>query len=182
MLRKRCVIWETCLLVFGVLFAFYLMGCNHRIDSGEVNEAENEKQKMKEKKIEEKVVEEIVEICLESYTKAEKEDKLDDLEMIRELLDKLGKNGYTAVDSENQMNMTEHEKLLQFCEAVEAKKRSHMTVVEVSGKGSCIIREMETKNGDVKLIRNYYVYGDEKMELSSKDTYHAESWEYTEDF
>ena len=51
MLRKRCVIWETCLLVFGVLFAFYLMGCNHRIDSGEVNEAENEKQKMKEKKI-----------------------------------------------------------------------------------------------------------------------------------
>ena len=125
MLRKRCVIWETCLLVFGVLFAFYLMGCNHRIDSGEVNEAENEKQKMKEKKIEEKVVEEIVEICLESYTKAEKEDKLDDLEMIRELLDKLGKNGYTAVDSENQMNMTEHEKLLQFCEAVEAKKRSH---------------------------------------------------------
>lgn len=181
MLRKRCVIWETCLLVFGVLFAFYLMGCNHRIDSGEVNEAENEKQKMKEKKIEEKVVEEIVEICLESYTKAEKEDRLDDLEMIRELLDKLGKNGYTAVDSENQMNMTEHEKLLQFCEAVEAKKRSHMTVVEVSGKGSCIIREMETKNGDVKLIRNYYVYGDEKMELSSKDTYHAESWEYTED-
>lgn len=82
MLRKRCVIWETCLLVFGVLFAFYLMGCNHRIDSGEVNEAENEKQKMKEKKIEEKEVEEIVEICLESYTKAEKEDRLDDLESI----------------------------------------------------------------------------------------------------
>lgn len=37
------------------------------------------------------MVEEIVEICLESYTKAEKEDRLDDLEMIRELLDKLGK-------------------------------------------------------------------------------------------
>ena len=88
---------------------------------------------------------------------------------------------YTAEGILNQMNMTEHEKLLQFCEAVEAKKRSLMTVVEVSGKGSCIIREMETKNGDVKLIRNYYVYGDEKMELSSKDTYHAESWEYTED-
>lgn len=162
MLRKKCVIWKTCLLVFGVLVAFYLTGCNHRIDKGEANEAENEKQKMKEKEIEEKEVEEIVEICLESYTKAEKEDKSDDLEMIRELLDKLGKNGYTAVDSENQMNMTEHEKLLQFCEAVEAKKRSYMTVVEVSGKGSCIIREMETKNGDVKLIRSYYVYGDEK--------------------
>lgn len=37
--------------------------------------------------------------------------------MICELLDKLGENGYTAVDSENQMNMTEHEKMLQFCEA-----------------------------------------------------------------
>ena len=68
-----------------------------------------------------------------------------------------------------------------FCEAVEAKKRSCMTVVEVAGKGSCIIRKMETKSGDVKIIRSYYVYGDGKMELSSKDTYKAESWEYTED-
>ena len=56
-----------------------------------------------------------------------------------------------------------------------------MTVVEVAGKGSCIIRKMETKSGDVKIIRSYYVYGDGKMELSSKDTYKAESWEYTED-
>lgn len=176
MLRKKKVIWKTCLLVIGALLVFYLVGCDHRGADEEVNEAGNEKLKAEEKE-----GGEIVEICRESYTKAEKEGKLDDLDMIRELLDKLGENGYTAVDSENQMNMTEHEKLLQFCEAVEAKKRSCMTVVEVAGKGSCIIRKMETKSGDVKIIRSYYVYGDGKMELSSKDTYKAESWEYTED-
>ena len=73
--------------------------------------------------------------------------------MIRELLDKLGKDGYTAVDSENQMNMTEHEKLLQFCEAVEAKKRSHMTVVEVSGKGSCIFGRSEERRVGKECLR-----------------------------
>ena len=176
MLRKKKALWKTCLLVIGALLVFYLVGCDHRGADEEVNEAGNEKLKAEEKE-----GGEIVEICRESYTKAEKEGKLDDLDMIRELLDKLGENGYTAVDSENQMNMTEHEKLLQFCEAVEAKKRSCMTVVEVAGKGSCIIRKMETKSGDVKIIRSYYVYGDGKMELSSKDTYKAESWEYTED-
>lgn len=129
MLRKKKAIWKTCLLVIGALLVFYLVGCDHRGADEEVNEAGNEKLKAEEKE-----GGEIVEICRESYTKAEKEGKLDDLDMIRELLDKLGENGYTAVDSENQMNMTEHEKLLQFCEAVEAKKRSCMTVVEVAGK------------------------------------------------
>lgn len=52
MLRKRCVIWETCLLVFGVLFAFYLWAVI-TVDSGEVNEermkAENERKKDRRK-------------------------------------------------------------------------------------------------------------------------------------
>lgn len=54
-----------------------------------------------------------------------------------------------------------------------------MTVVEVAGKGSCTIRNMETKNGEVNIIRRYYVYEEGEIKLSSEDIYWAESWEYT---
>ena len=90
-------------------------------------ESENaDKTVMKRSKSEEKEAEEILEICSKTYAKAEKEGKLDDLEMIRDLIKELGEKGFTAVDSENQVNMTEYEKLIQFSEKAEAKKnRTH---------------------------------------------------------
>ena len=45
MLRKKKVIWKTCLLVIGALLVFYLVGCDHR----GANEAGNEKLKAEEK-------------------------------------------------------------------------------------------------------------------------------------
>lgn len=116
-----------------------------------------------------------------AYAKAEKEGKLDDLEMIRDLIKELGEKGFTAVDSENQVNMTEYEKLIQFSEKAEAKKNGRMTVVEVAKGGSCIIRNMETHDGIVNMIRSYCIYENGKLKQSSEDIYRTESWEYTED-
>lgn len=56
-----------------------------------------------------------------------------------------------------------------------------MTIVEVAKDGSCIIRNMETKDGNVNVIRTYYVYEDGELKLSSEDLYRAESWGYTKD-
>ncbi len=54
-------------------------------------ESENaDKTVMKRSKSEEKEAEEILEICSKTYAKAEKEGKLDDLEMIRDLIKELG--------------------------------------------------------------------------------------------
>lgn len=145
-------------------------------------ESENaDKTVMKRSKSEEKEAEEILEICSKTYAKAEKEGKLDDLEMIRDLIKELGEKGFTAVDSENQVNMTEYEKLIQFSEKAEAKKNGRMTVVEVAKGGSCIIRNMETHDGIVNMIRSYCIYENGKLKQSSEDIYRTESWEYTED-
>ena len=116
--------------------------CKKKKDSGNTDiqsvrqESENaDKTVMKRSKSEEKEAEEILEICSKTYAKAEKEGKLDDLEMIRDLIKELGEKGFTAVDSENQVNMTEYEKLIQFSEKAEAKKNGRMTVVEVAKGG-----------------------------------------------
>lgn len=56
-----------------------------------------------------------------------------------------------------------------------------MTVVEVAKGGSCIIRNMETHDGIVNMIRSYCIYENGKLKQSSEDIYRTESWEYTED-
>ena len=150
---KRKGIWKRGVVVSGIMLAMNLSGCSFFVkkDSGNTDiqsvrqESENaDKTVMKRSKSEEKEAEEILEICSKTYAKAEKEGKLDDLEMIRDLIKELGEKGFTAVDSENQVNMTEYEKLIQFSEKAEAKKNGRMTVVEVAKGGSCIIRNIYT--------------------------------------
>ena len=50
--------------------------------------------------------EEIINICIDLYKKAAEENKIDDLEMIRSIVNQFGENGYPAVDSRNQIDMT----------------------------------------------------------------------------
>ena len=86
-------------VVSGIMLAMNLSGCSFFVkkDSGNTDiqsvrqESENaDKTVMKRSKSEEKEAEEILEICSKTYAKAEKEGKLDDLEMIRDLIKELG--------------------------------------------------------------------------------------------
>ena len=43
-----------------------------------------------------------------------------------------------------------------------------MTVVEVAKGGSCIIRNMETHDGIVNMIRSYCIYENGKLKQSSR--------------
>lgn len=160
---KKVLFWKGIFLAVGIILVINSVSCSNFVEKGSQN------------------VEEITEICRKAYAEAAKEDKLNDLEMIRGLVNTLGEKGYTVVDSENQINMAGYEKLLQFCEMEEAKGSGRITVVEVGWKGNCIIRDMKTHDGNVNISRNYYVFEDGEMKLSSEDIYRAESWEYTED-
>lgn len=177
--------WKLLFLVINVMLLFNLIGCSEDLNEkiktlDEEHNQQNNKEIMHRNDREEQEAEKILEICSETYAKAAKEEKLDDLEMIRGLVTNLGEKGYTAVDNENQINMTEHEKLIQFSERAKAKKSERMTVIEVAKRGNCTIWNMETQDGNVNMIRSYYIYEDGKMKQSSEDIYQAESWEYTE--
>ena len=150
--KRNIVFIKNALAIIGIIVMIILIGCSSLNEKDSENVEKNQENKnvdeviMKQTKAEEREVEEIIRTCLESY---EETDKLDDLEASRNFVDTLGENGYTAVDSENQINMTEHEKLIQFCKKVEAKENGRITIVEIVGKGNYIIRHMETTNGTV---------------------------------
>lgn len=188
--KKRSGFKGNILLSAGLMLMICLVGCSSFMRNDPENTKGQQKQQqsqnadkgtMKRTKSEEKALEEILESCCEVYKEAAKKDQLGDLEMLRNLVNKLGESGYTAIDSDNQINMTEYEKLLRFCEAKEKGKEGRITVVEVVKQGSCIIRTMETQNKTVNMIRSYYVFEKNKLKLSSEDIYQADEWAYTDD-
>jgi len=124
---------------------------------------------------------EIIEICSQLYKKASEENKIADLETVRIIVNQFGENGYPAVDSRNQINMTEPEKVVEFCEKVDAQEEAEITILEVSYLGGFVKYDLHTKDGKVDVVRSYYKYENGDMYREVTGSYQAEYWNYTED-
>ncbi len=116
------------------------------------------------------------------YDRAMEAGTLGSLESLRAIVDRLGENGYTAVDSENQVDMTGAERAEAFCKAVEAGESGELTVVVVASGGGFRKYDFRTEDGKVDIVRGCYQYGPEgRLEERSIVGYTASFWEYTED-
>lgn len=78
-----------------------------------------------------------------------------DLETIRGIVNRLGENGYPAVDNRNQVNMTEAEQVLEFCKKVDAQEEAELTILEISYLGGFVKYDLHTKDGNVDMVRSY---------------------------
>ena len=103
------------------------------------------------------------------------------METIRSIVNCLGENGYPAVDSRNQVNMTEAEQVLEFCEKVDAQEEAEITILEVSYLGGFVKYDLHTKDGNVDVVRSYYKYENGNMKREVTGNYQAEYWNYTEE-
>ena len=125
--------------------------------------------------------EEIIEICVYLYKEAAEQNNIADLEMIRSIVNRLGENGYPAVDSRNQINMTKPEKVVEFCEKVDAQEEAEVTILEVDYFGGFVKYDLHTKDGNVDVVRSYYKYENGYMHMEATGKYKAEYWNYTEE-
>ena len=66
--------------------------------------------------------ERIAEILSDIYEEAVSTNTLGSLDMMRRMVARLGGNGYVAVDSGNQIDMTQAEQALAFCRSVDEKR------------------------------------------------------------
>lgn len=61
-------------------------------------------------------------IYMELYKEAAGENRAGDLENVRNIVNYFGGNGYVAIDSRNQIDMTAHEQVVRFCEQAESQR------------------------------------------------------------
>lgn len=180
LLKKTAWFWKSGLAVISFMLIVSVSGCSDTPqEETAVVETINEVQLPGQKDEEE--TEKMIECCLELYEKAAEENKIADLEMIRSIVNRFGENGYPAVDSRNQIDMTEAEQVEWFCEMVDTQEEAEITIIEVSYLGGFVKYDLETKDGNVDVVRSYYKYENGNMKREVRGSYQAEYWNYTED-
>ena len=157
LLRKTTGFWKSGLAAISFVLMLSVSGCSDAPpEEDTVSETVIDIQAIQEES--EENADEIISVCINLYEKAEEENKLADLETIRSIVNRLGENGYPAVDSRNQVNMTEAEQVLEFCEKVDAQEEAEITILEVSYLGGFVKYDLHTKDGNVDVVRSYYKY------------------------
>ncbi|MDE5933316.1 MAG: hypothetical protein K2H40_12685 [Lachnospiraceae bacterium] len=124
--------------------------------------------------------------CIEAvycavYEEAIRTNTAGSLDMMRSMIAELGKRGYAAVDSENQVNMVNPELVIQFNEAVEAGKVAKLMIVVPSCSGGLTKYDLETEKGKVNIVREYDQYESGYLKRRSIAAYSAEAWQYTDE-
>lgn len=123
--------------------------------------------------------ERIAEICRDICTQAARDGTLGSIETMGRMVARLGENGYAAASGDNQVDMAGAEQVLEFVRAVEEKESRRLTIVAVMGMGLRIF-DLETRDGDVAVVRSYYQYDREGiLQERSTVSYPADFWEYT---
>lgn len=180
LLRKTAWSWKSGLAVISFVLMLSVSGCSDvPPEEDTVSETVIDIQAIPEDSKEN--AEEIINICIDLYKKAAEENKIADLETIRSIVNCLGENGYPAVDSRNQINMTDPEKVVEFCEKVDAQEEAEITILEVSYLGGFVKYDLHTKDGNVDVVRSYYKYENGDIQREVTGSYQAEYWNYTED-
>ena len=180
LLRKTAWSWKSGLAVISFVLMLSVSGCSDAPpEEDTVSETVIDIQAIPEDSKEN--AEEIINICIDLYKKAAEENKIADLETIRSIVNRLGENGYSAVDSRNQINMTEPEKVVEFCEKVDAQEEAEITILEISYLGGFVKYDLHTKDGNVDVVRSYYKYENGNMKREVIGNYQAEYWNYTEE-
>ena len=180
LLRKTVWFWKSGLAVISFVLMLSVSGCSDAPpEEDTVSETVIDIQAIPEEPQEN--AEEIINICIDFYKKAAEENKIADLETIRSIVNCLGENGYPAVDSRNQINMTDPEKVVEFCEKVDAQEEAEITILEVSYLGGFVKYDLHTKDGNVDVVRSYYKYENGDIQREVTGSYQAEYWNYTDE-
>lgn len=174
LLKRTARFWKSGFMIISILIILSVSGCCD-ISENPTNDQEYEGLETEDD------TDKIKGLCSDLYEKAAAENKIDDLEMIHSIVNRFGENGYPAVDSMNQINMTEAEQVVSFCEKVDTQEVAEITILEVDYLGGFVRYDLRTKDGKVDVVRSYYKYENGNMQRSSTGSYQAEYWNYTEE-
>ena len=179
-LKRTVQYWRIGFIAISIMMLLSVSGCSDtHLEDEQVVESEiavqDQQQNVKDNE------DEIIEICSQLYKKASEENKIADLETVRIIVNQFGENGSPAVDSRNQIDMTEAEQVEWFCEMVDTQEEAEITIIEVSYLGGFVKYDLKTKDGNVDVVRSYYKYENGNMKREVTGSYQAEYWNYTED-
>jgi uncharacterized protein YceK len=103
------------------------------------------------------------------------------LDMEKQIVQRLGKKGYVAIDNENQIDMVNSEKVKNFVEKVGNKEGAQLTIICVIYSGEFIRYDLQTKKGNLQVISSSFSWNESTPEAKYKEEYNAHTWVYSEE-
>ncbi|MBO5209381.1 MAG: hypothetical protein J6B68_08555 [Lachnospiraceae bacterium] len=162
MSRKK----EICLCIILLFVIFVIINCSEKVDM-EADSVEDVQQLMQEQR---------------DYEKSNDSNAvIDSLETIKSIVNQLGEKGYVAIDSENQVNMTEAEQVIRFCEQVDNQEEAELSIWVISYSNELIKYDLKTESGNVDIVREYFQYNNGQLQSMNTENYQADFWQYTEE-
>lgn len=179
-LKRTVQYWRIGFIAISIMMLLSVSGCSDtHLEDEQVVESEiavqDQQQNVKDNE------DEIIEICSQLYKKASEENKIADLETVRIIVNQFGENGYPAVDSRNQVDMTRADQVVEFCEIVETQGEAEITIIEVDYSGGFVKYDLNTKDGKVNVVNTCYKYENGNMQREATISYQAENWSYTKE-
>ena len=174
LLKKTDWFRKSGLTAISFMLTVSISGCSDRPQEATAAVETISEVQLPEQKDEE--AEKMMECCRGLYEKAVEEKTTADLEIIRSIVNRFGENGYPAVDSRNQIDMTEAEQVEGFCEMVDTQEEAEITILEVGYLGDFVKYDLHTKDGIVDVVRSYYKYENGNMKREMTGSYQAEDW------
>ena len=91
-----------------------------------------------------------------------------------------GREGYAAVDCDNQIDMVNVKKVEEFCKAAEKEERQQLILLLYLMKGKFIQYHLESMNGKINVRLCQVKWKDNSPQANYYDEYEAYEWKYTE--
>lgn len=134
-----------------------------------------------EQEIHKDVSPEFVKYCGSIYKQSVANKTLGSIEMIEEMVGRLGGQGYTVVDQYNQTDMENPELLKDFCRKVEEKQHAKQALLVVLHNGGLVQFEFQTADGRVDIWANSWMWQNNQLIHQGSDHFQAYAWVYSEE-
>ena len=151
-----------------------LIGCNNDYGHFGKTTAEEKQEIFAE-------IKEIAEFYEEIYKNAEQENTLDTLETKQEIVKCIGKNGYSATDTENEIDMVNAEPVEMFCEKAQENKSAEVRILLITDIGSMVCYDLFAENGEIWVKRSSVLWTNRKMQTDYFEEFKAYEWNYSEE-
>lgn len=116
----------------------------------------------------------------EVYKKANQDGTLASLEVRQKMVKALGEEGYSTVDTDNQIDMVHADQVEEFVKQAKSKKTGNVTILCVQNDGGFMRYDLTTEDGKIDIQRSALNWKDGKATGEDYDLFPSYTWDYTD--
>lgn len=166
------------ILLLLIFSTSYLIGCNKNIiETNQTNPNPSTSSRAQNIYTES---ENIAQCYKDIFTQASNDNKLETLEFKQKIINCLGKAGFAATDTENQIDMVNPNLVEQFCKTASNQQEGEVTILRVLDDGGFVRLDLHTVQGNIE-VESCSLYWEDNC--AKADYYHkftAYTWSYSE--